>query len=285
MNAADQTRTPWRCAAADGPSLVTETLTVGARSWKLEGHVMSREGGAEIVIGAVADAGGSGPTTIAALGRLREKLDKADLVIALGGMGTTAPELEATLGAIADKVPLVALPGDLEAAGALVDAAAALRAKGKIVVDGRLVHRIEIGTTTIGVVPGVGAPGRLVAGVEGCVYAPTDVAAIVGALTARKGVRVLATSEAPRGQRRGEPTGELPVTASAEQEIDIALHGPMAEGASRAQSGGRDGNAVALTPGTADATPRLPDPGRFPSVGLLVIRRDTWSWKPITDAP
>lgn len=289
MTAADQARAPWRCAAADGPTLTTETLETDKRgkasAWKLDGRVMSRGGDGDIVIGAIADAGGAAPSTIAAMGRLREKLGKADVVLALGGMGTTKAELEATLGAIADKAPIVVLPGDLENAGALAQAVSALRAKGKVVVDGRLVRWIEIGGASIGVVPGASARGRLVADAEGCAYAGADVAALVGELTAKKGVRVLATTEAPREVRAGEPTGEMAVTAGAGQEIDVALHGPMAEGVSRARAGARDGNAIALTPGTLDATPRLPDPGRAPTAGLLVIRGAAWTWKPITDAP
>jgi len=268
----------------DGPTLKAESFSVDDKTWKLDGHVISREGGGEIVIGAIADAGGAAPATIAALGRLREKLSKADVIVALGGMGTTKEELEATLGAIVDKAPLIAMPGDLEDAGALADAAMALRAKGKIVIDGRLAHRIELGSATLGLAGGASAAGRLVAGSDGCAYAPAGVASLIADLTARKGVRVLASSEAPRDERAGEPTGELAITAGAGQEIDVALHGPMAEGASRARAGGRDGNAVPLTPGTLDATPRLPDPARAPTAGLLVVRGDTWTWKPIADA-
>lgn len=277
MSAADSAKAPWRCGAADVPTLASETL--GA--WTLEGHAMRRTGDGEIVIAAIADAGGAAPPTIAALGRLRGKLAKADLVIALGGMGTTKAEIEATLGAIADKAPVVALPGDLEDAGALAEAAVALRAKGAIVIDGRRVRTIEVGGAAIAVIGGAGAFGRLVAAGEGCAYRPEDVVAAVGELTAKKGVRVLATAEAPRSERVGEPTGELAITAG--MDIDIALHGPMAEAASRARSGGRDGNAVALTPGTADMAPRLPDAARTATAGLLVIRGEAWSWKPIVD--
>jgi hypothetical protein len=37
-----------------------------------------------------------------------------------------------------------------------------------------------------------------------------------------------------------------------------------------------------LTPGTSDATPRLPGP-RGASVGVLVVHGDAWTWKPIVD--
>ena len=285
MTAADQARAPWRCAAPDGPALASESFKVGERTWKLEGHVISRDGDGEIVVAAIADAGGAAAPTIATLGRLRARLAPADVVLALGGMGTTKAQLEATLGAIADRAPIVVLPGDLEDVGALGGAISALRAAGKLVVDGRLVRRIELGGVTIAVIAGAATAGRSVAGAEGCVYASADVAGIVAELTARTGVRILATAEAPRAAAAGEPTGELAITAGAGQEIDIALHGPMAEAASRARGGGRDGNAVALTPGTVDATARLPDPTRAPTVGLLVIRGESWTWKPIADEP
>ena len=74
------------------------------------------------------------------------KLADASVVLALGGMGTTQAELEASLGALADRAPfpVIALPGDLESATALAGAAKALRARGQIVIDGRLVHTVEL---------------------------------------------------------------------------------------------------------------------------------------------
>src|SRR5687768_4396828 len=80
MKAADQARAPWRCSANDGPTMKPETFAIDKRWWKLDGHVMSRDGDGEVVIGAIADAGGASSTTIAALGRMRAKLDTADVV-------------------------------------------------------------------------------------------------------------------------------------------------------------------------------------------------------------
>ena len=100
-------------------------------------------------------------------------------MLALGGMGTTRAELEATLGALADKAPyaVVALPGDLEHAGALTAAIArAARRTGRLVLDGRLAQRIELPGATIATIAGAGAAGRLVAGDDGCLYRGDDVA-------------------------------------------------------------------------------------------------------------
>jgi len=282
LSAAEKARAPWRCAAPDGPKLVEETVG----GWKLAAHTMTKAGDGDVTIAAIADAGGAAPATIAALGRLKTRLAKADLVIALGGMGTTQAELEATLGALADKAAyaVVALPGDLESAGALQAAIGAMRAKGQVVIDGRLAQRIELPGATMATVAGAGDATRLVAGGDGCGYRAEDVRAAFADLTARKGLRILATAEAPRVMVEGEAAGEIALTPGAGSEIDVVLHGPVAAVATKATSGGRDAGAVALSPGTVDATPRLPGPVRAPSAGLLTIHGDAWTWKPIADA-
>jgi hypothetical protein len=284
LDMADRVRSPWRCAAPDGLPLADEKLAVGDRAWTASGHTVRLDGKGEVVIGAIADAGGAAPATIAALGRLHTKLAKADVVIALGGMGTTQAELEATLGAIADKAyPIVALPGDLEAVSAQTAAITALRGKGLVVIDGRLARRVKLPGVTIATIPGSASASRLVAGAEGCGYRAADVTIALAELTPHPGLRILASAEAPREITGGEPSGERSLTAATGQEIDVALHGPSTEAASRARTGARNGDAVALTPGTSDATARLPGPAHPPSAGLLTIHGTTWTWKPITD--
>jgi len=286
LDAADRARAPWRCAAPDGPKLVDETHPIGERAWRLAEHTLRLDDNPRaITIGVIADAGGAAASTMAALGRLRAKLANADLVLALGGMGTTQAELEATLGALADRAPwpLVALAGDLEAQGELIAAIAALRGQGHHVIDARLAHRIELPGITIATVPGAGADSRLVAGVEGCRYREADAAAAIDQLTKRAGIRILATAEAPRITSRGEPMGVRALMPGAGQELDLILHGPVTEAPSPGRTGGRDGAAVALTPGTSDATLRLPGPRASTSAGLLTIHGTAWRWRPIAD--
>jgi hypothetical protein len=278
MTEADHERAPWRCSGdLDEPA--QEQLT----GWKVSGRTLMRTDG-ELVIGVVADAGGGDPKTIASLGRLHAKLEQAHvtLVLALGGMGATQRELEATLGAVAGPWPVVALPGDLEAVGAEVAAIAALRARGAVVLDGRLVRWIEAPGAVIATVPGAGSPARLVAGDEGCAWTPEDVAALYGDLAAKAGVRIAATTEAPREIIAGEASGELALVPT--QAIDIVVHGPTRPVPSADRSGGRDGAHVALSPGTADATTRLPQT-TYPAAGLLAIRTGGWSWHPVVDRP
>lgn len=288
LAAADTARAPWRCAAADGPELAAETLAVGDRTWKLAGHALSLagDGSGAITIGVIADAGGAAAATLAGLGRLRGKLANSDLVLVLGGMGGTAAELQATLGALADRAtwPIVVVPGDLEPAGAVAAAIAALRARGQPVLDGRLIHRVDVPGATIAVLPGAGDASRLVPGAEGCGYRPDDVAAAFAELTPLTGLRILATAEAPRVTIAGEATGDLALVPSAGQEVDITLHGPLEPAPSPARTGARDGAAVPLSPGTSDATPRLPGPRHAASAGLLTLNGNAWRWRPITDA-
>lgn len=235
-----------------------------------------------MTIGVIADAAGSAPATLAALGRLRARFGQADIVISLGGMGTTKAELGAVFAALADGAawPLVAMPGDLEAVPAQAEAIAARRRRGAVVIDGRQVQRIELPGLTIGLVPGVGAAERLVAGAAGCRYERAGVAAVLAELAARPGLRVLATAEAPRSGG-DPPTGELALTASPDV-IDLAVHGGT-DAATAARAGRRDGSATAVSPGSSDALPRRPDARRRPTAGLLRVRGAAWRWQPIVD--
>jgi len=314
LAAAETSREPWRCAAPDGPSVADETLTTGTHQWGLGARVMKLDATGEIAIGVFADAAGSAPETLAALGRLRRKLSRVDLAISLGGMGATRAELEAVFAVLTDRAawPLVALPGDLEPVPAQTEAIAAVRQQGAAVIDGRLLQRIELPAATIALVPGAGAASRLAAGMDGCAYRAADVTAVFADLTPRAGLRILASAEAPREfgpGDRGEPTGELALTAGAGQQsdersgiagggapdsfaggagvlprgIDVALHGPTSGAATPACRGQRDGSAVSVTPGSSDATPRLPGPRRAPTAGILTLRGDVWTWRPIED--
>lgn len=282
LGAFDQARAPIQCLT--GGKLVDETLKL-SRGWKLTGTAATADGAGPFTIGLVADAGGSAAATLAALGRL--PIGDADLVLALGGMGATQAELEATLGTLADRAkgPVIAIAGDLEPAPALTAAIGNLRARGRVVVDGRLARTIELPGATIGTLPGARSPARLVAGPDGCGYTAENVSAVFAELTARPGLRILASAEAPRAIVDGEATGELVVTPGALTEIDVIVHGPVTEAPSPAKTGSRDGAATALTPGSSDATTRLGDPGRKPTAGLLTIDGTSWRWRPVVDPP
>ncbi|MGE0550835.1 MAG: hypothetical protein AB7O24_31540 [Kofleriaceae bacterium] len=283
MTAADKARSPWRCGARSGPTAPDETLVVGAKRWKVTGQTAKLEGTAPITIGAIADAGAATPATIAALERLQTKLARADVIIALGGMGSTQADLEATLGAISKpgQAPVIALPGDLEAVTAQGAAIAALRSRNQLVLDGRIVRQLDLPEVTVAIVAGASHSQRLSAGADGCSYQPEDIVAAGAALVSLPTMRVLATAEAPRAIHGGEPTGDLVVMPAA-RTIDIALHGPVTVDASSAVSGRRAGNAVAITPGTSDAMIRFPGPRHVPSAGLLTVRGGAWTWQPVT---
>ncbi|MEP6863038.1 MAG: hypothetical protein ABJE66_20600 [Deltaproteobacteria bacterium] len=281
LTAAEHTKAPWRCIAADLPE-PTATLP---KPWKLIGSSLQHDNDKdhELVIGVVADAGGADPKTLAALGRLRAKLDDAhaDLVLALGGMGTTQPELEATLGVLAKpSSPVVALPGDLESVAAETAAIAKLGTKNVAVLDGRLVRWIELPDASIALLPGAGSRLRLAAGGDGCAWQADDVLQLYQELAAKPGLRIAALAEAPRDDHGGEPSGEADLAVG--PAIDLLVHGPTQPAPSPARSGGRDGTRASVTPGTADAMPRLPET-HAPAAGLLTIHGTTWTWKPLVD--
>lgn len=289
FKASEAVKQPWRCSALDVPALPDEDLGDG---WTTHDHTLARKNDG-LVIGVIADAGGSAPNTLAALGRLRAQLDaaKPDLVLALGGNGKDDKELVNTLGALGDRAswPIVSLPGDLESETEHRKAIATLRKRGDIVLDGRQVRFIESGGVTIGTIPGASSAARLVAGSDGCGWTSADVATLYAAVTAKSGVRIVASAEPPRRMIGGEPTGELALVPP--EPIEVLLHGPVVPAPSAAASGSRDGAKTVLTPGTADATTRLSpfgdsaaSPGpHTPSAGILSVRGQTWTWKPLVD--
>jgi hypothetical protein len=284
LAAADQTRAPWRCAALDLPAVADLAFTTGERHWQLGGRVLRRTDSDDaLAIAVIADAANASPRTIAALARLRAELEKSapDLVLALGGMGATQADLEATLGTLGERAtwPVVAMPGDLESVAVFGAALSALRKRGVNAVDGRLVRWIELPGATIATVPGAGARERLGAGDDGCQWRAENVARVYSELTAKEGVRVVASSEAPRTKVDGEPAGELGLVPP--QPIEVALHGPVEPAPSPARSGSRDGTRAVLSPGTADAMRRLPA-AHTPSAGLLIIRAGVWTWRPVS---
>lgn len=280
LTAAEHTKAPWRCIAADLP----EPAATLPKPWKLAGNALALDSkDKDITIAVIADAGGADPKTLAALGRLRAKLDEAhaDLVLALGGMGTTQPELEATLGVLAKpSSPVVALPGDLESVAAETAAIATLATKNVTVLDGRLLRWIDLPDASIALLPGAGSSLRLAAGGDGCAWQADDVLQLYQELAAKPGLRIAALAEAPRDDHAGEPSGEPELAVG--PAIDLLVHGPTQPAPSPARSGGRDGTRARVTPGTADATPRLPET-HAPAAGLLTLHGATWSWKPLVD--
>jgi hypothetical protein len=286
--AVDDERAPWRCLTDDLPALEHDAFAIGKRKWQTDGHALRLEAGdaTKLTIGVIADATASTPATLAALGRLRKRFDDraADLVVVLGGMAATRPALEAILRVLGERASfaIVALPGDLEDVGALAQAIANLRRRGVRVVDGRLAQTVELPAATIATIAGAGANERLAATTTGCLWQPADVARTFNQLQARPGLRIAASSEAPRERFEGEPTGERVLVPPAGS-VDIHLHGPTHPAPSSARTGHRDGTAVALSPGSADAEPS-PDGVRTASAGVLLLDGNAWSWQPLTDS-
>lgn len=280
LTAAARSHAPWRCSGAR--ELVADAAVAGG--WQIVGGALRRTGPEPLVIGIVADAGGSDPKTIAALTQLRTAFQShgANLVLTLGGMGATRAELAATLTAVSGAWPVVAIPGDLEPIPAHQAAIADVRGSGSIALDGRSLRTIEAKNVLIGIIPGVGSEYRAVAGSDGCTWVAGDIADAFRQWSAFPGLRIAVSAEAPRETIDGEATGEIALVP--EDPIDVLVHGPTRAIPSSPIRGGRDGTRVALSPGTVDATARLP-PIRGTTAGVLVVRDLTWEWSPILGSP
>jgi hypothetical protein len=285
LTATSPHRDPVDCAALDGPDLPSTTL---GSDWLVAHHAATRttpSASGDTTIGVIADASNAAPATLAALGRLRAQLDAAhvDVVLALG-MAATTPDLEATIAALAtgSTWPVVVIPGDLEPAAAHDAALVALRNRHLAVIDGRLTRWVELPGATIATLPGAGTAARLAAGADGCGYRPAERDALVTALAQRPTLRILASLEAPRGPTSAPPTGDLELPPH--PSIDLVIHA-AADAASPPATGTRDAAAISLTPGTADATPRLTTPRHPPTAAVLAIHGDHWSWHVLVDTP
>ena len=277
-------RAPWRCAAA--------RYSRAAR--RRDRRQSARMNSGRIAGDASADAASrSAWSPMPAAQRPRRsrhsagcarKLDdgSADLVLALGGMGTTQAELEATLGALADKragrssrCPAISRPrpriARRDRGAAQAGATSCRRPAGRAGSSAR--------GATIATIPGAtGATERLVAGrgrlrvagsaMSRCVY--TELAGDHRGTHRARG----------RGPpREGAATGELALVPH--RPIDVVVHGAGALTPARVRAA-----ATARTPRSRPGprTRRLGCPRHaHPAAGLLVIRGTTWTWKPLVD--
>jgi hypothetical protein len=198
-------REPYRCAESAAPAPASARLASG-RSLSVTGDTLTiGRGKGGLAIGVVADARGATGETEGNLARIRAAFvkDKVDLVISLGGMGTSEEELAAVHKALAGPWALWAIPGDRESIPAHRAALAGLPAA----FDGSRVRMVAVDGALLASVPGAASRGRLIAGADGCLHAPGDALALATRLAAHRGVRVWAGHAAPR--QRGPAAGDL----------------------------------------------------------------------------
>ena len=278
-------REPFRCAEADslepapaaagGPldagsaggrplTLAADELRIGPRSRAARDR--------SLVLGVVADSRGATEATMAQLAEVRRAFTDArvELVITLGGMGTSEGELRAVLGALAAEAPwpVWAIPGDREALPAHRAVVGGLRAAGLPVFDGARTRLVSADGVMLAGFPGVERPGQLLAGPDGCVHRADDAAALAARLAAHRGPRIWAGHAPPR--QRGPAAGDLAlggvhvgerllVPAVESARAHLVLHGLVdqaALGSPRGQARFVDGApAVVLGAGPVEAVP------------------------------
>jgi hypothetical protein len=285
---------PFRCAEL-GPAAAgaapAELGKRGGRTLALDGDWL-RLGAADrgrdltLVAGVVADARGASAATLTQVGRVRAEFERerVELVISLGGMGTTEPELTQVLGALARDAPWVvwAIPGDREAIPAHRAAVAALFAAGYPVFDATRTRMVEVDGAVLAAFPGAEEPSRLLAGGEGCVHRPEDASALALRLKGQKWVRVWAGHSAPRQSGPEADDVALGGVHVGERELAAALpaarphlvlHGMVDEAALGKPSGqtSMDSGPTILGSGPLEAMPITgPDGAAFAGAALVV---------------
>lgn len=296
---------PFRCAelAAGAPSSVTEIGKRAGRALALDGDRLrigpAEEGGRTLVVGVVADARGATAATLAQLGRVRAEFEreKVELVVSLGGMGTSEAELGEVLGALGRDASWVvwAIPGEREAIPAHRAAVASLAAAGYPVFDAARIRLVEVDGSVLASFPGAEEPGRLLAGAEGCVHRADDAAALAVRLAKQKGVRVWAGHSAPRQSGPeaddvalgGVHVGERALAAALPAaRADLVLHGMVDEaalGEPTGQAGTGKGRPTVVGAGPVEAMPIAGERGAVFGGAALVVRlnaaADEVTWK------
>ncbi|MBK7077804.1 MAG: hypothetical protein IPH44_36590 [Myxococcales bacterium] len=264
---------PWRCATL-APVTTAGELTAGGRTWRRQQRTLT-SAGASLTVAAVADArGATDPAWRAAL-----RGAQVDLVVAVGGMGTTEAELTASLGALTDPAWLtVAIPGTAEAWPAHRAAVAALAGGGAAIVDGSDLRLLDGGAAVLATLPGAAYPERLAAASDGCVYDGADAAAIVAAARALAETRpaLLATATAPQGGASDRLVGGVhagdPALAATVAPLAAVLHAPVG---APAGAGERDGaGVVGIAAGSLDPLPRVGADGARAATAIPIVTID-----------
>jgi hypothetical protein len=295
LAAAAGVRAPWRCAALDGAAATDAAIEAGGARWTIAGRTATRApAGAPkpVRIAFAADAEDASPETLAALAKLRAKLDKLDVdaIVTLGGMGATPDELAATLGALSGHALVVAIPGDREPAAGHRATVAALAGSG--IVDGSLVRWLVIDGVGVATLPGQPYAGRLAHGVEGCGQTDADATALLAVAPADLRVRIVASQRAPRhadgtdGAALGASAGDAGLAAAlaapptAGARADLVVHGSL--DGSPSPAGRAEGPALVAT-GVTSGSPRLDAAGRrlHPAIVVVTVEGSRVSWQPI----
>jgi hypothetical protein len=282
FSASGALREPHRCA--DSPLPTAQKVVVGRRTFAVAGDTLTvTPVDHMLVLGVVADARGATAGTAGNLARIRTAFakEKVELVISLGGMGTSQEELTEVYRALG--APLWAIPGDRESLAAHRAALATLAKEGQPVFDGSRVKAVAIDGALVASLPGAASPGQLMAGAEGCLYRPVDVTAIAARLAAHGGVRVWAGHSAPRQRGPGAAdlalggvhVGNLALAAALPSaHAHLVLHGEVDQaglGAAAGQAHAGDAPVI-LGAGAIEAMPVAGTRGAPIGGAALVVR-------------
>jgi hypothetical protein len=218
------------------------------------------------------------------------------LVLVLGGMGSTRREIATLLGALTDEWLLLAIPGDRERIADFRGAIDDLEKDGRLVVDGSQIRVVEIDRVAVATLPGESSRLQLIAGGEGCVYSTADAEALAGLLSQRDRVRIWAAHSPPRQSgssgsdlaAEGVHIGDLSLVGAVRNSRAHLVLSGLVDEAFPAKEGWRtveDGETAFLAVGAIEAAPRE-DSGRATSSAIVVDVRPSGRnaqlhWRPL----
>ena len=179
LNSSLQLSAPFRCARVQ---VNLATPRVNGMSTSMTGATVQFEELAKkksLRFGAISDARGSEEETLAAVSTLRESFvtEKVDLVLSLGGHGSSLASIQAVLSALTLDAPYltIAIPGDRESVSAHREAVRELAKSGAKIIDGARYRVLSFGKVVVATMPGISKQANLIEGDNGCLHTVADV--------------------------------------------------------------------------------------------------------------
>jgi hypothetical protein len=293
LNSSLQLVAPFRCARIqnDRATPLLSGMKVTMRKATLEVESLAQK--KTLTIAAVADARGSDEATLQGLAFLRDAFisEKVDLVISLGGHGTSKDDIYAVLSAISVDAPYLtlAIPGDRESVPGHREAVSELAKAGAKIIDGAQYRVLSLGTLNLATMPGIAMSANLIANHEGCLHTLEDSQELLRYLESED-VDFLLASYAPARQDSRPATdlgaggihvGEQELAPlSQSKALRLRIHGMVAQ-PEAPQSG-----KLRLGPGASSLASGSLDPLDGSSSALVIsITGQRLDWKRIVAAP
>lgn len=262
-----QMTAPFRCARIQAdratPAFKDMELTMEGATLT----IASLTGKKSLTLATIADARGDDEGTLRAASTLRETFaaQGVDLVISLGGHGSSVESIQALLSAISSDAPYLtlAIPGDRESIPAHREAVRDLAKSGARIVDGAQYRLVSLGSLLVATVPGIAMEANLIAENDGCLHTESDTKELLEYVEKSQSPVLVASYAPPRQVGPGGSdlgaggihTGEKllqPLLTS--EKVSLVIHGMVGSGSAPSKGKHRLGQGSrALAAGSLDA--------------------------------